>query len=767
MRQSILEVIPSDHLLPVPGNAGRALIPTVLAGQTVTLPGSIKVRIQEPDIPMVGGSAFKDTISVALKATMPGLNRRLDHFDIQKAIDIQYPLELECPDILRTVAQGSQNKISIKINNKGSKAFGIANASPRRAEIRLSIPAETGSLHVSSQTWAPQITAELREIDPMADIKITKTAKISHRAKDHAYSEIRVELYISNPNLISLVRQSSASTQRITQSFVLKIQVAASHIYDEDAGILVVTNEKTPADQFEAIGDFIRKDLGLKMDVWNVSLYGGLVQHDQSAAEVNNDPQSILNEYRGRTIIFLGNKFEHFGLKEQTILELCESQIIATECFSDSSCLLLGSTASTKRRDKWLKTSVFPVSHRISEVSEHVTESSTFNNKTQLVASICEQMTTAGTRPGAYQIECIPRWYYGGAKITVKRQAKEVRRYLKTKLPQERFLVCAVAPRVERTETLPGYVAVWHGLPPRGTMFATEPKPLQKERGQPPKLHPFDTFNIVCALPYLLRIRLLCTFDAGSSADAAEKDEGSNSALSGESNYADAILDTVQFSLEENVSMEIQNYLRQGSFMNDIALGAEHDPCGNIRIHLPCLDTVLQQFGASDGVSERALEVICTAITATNPQSIGQVARSLAVPFGQRRAQLKGYLTKRVDTLLQQKDYSNDALKAFHSSVRTRHSSFDGKKRNVARIVEERNRKFTKLSTHEYQKGRQTTQKLIPQTQLCTEADWDKQCQDVLRAHEKLEKNTKSAFERRAKMSTLRIGNAPDTRGLA
>lgn len=764
-RQPILEVIPSDYLLPVPSNAGRALIPTVLAGQTITLPGSIKVMIQEPDVPIMGGFAFKKTINVALKATMPGINRRLDHFDIEKAIDIQYPLELEYPDILRTVAQGSENKISMKINNKGSRGFGTATSSPRRAEIRISIPAETGSLRVSSGTWASQITAELGQIDPMADIKVVKTAKISHKAKDHTYSKIRIEFYISNPNLTPTTRQRSASTQRITQSFVLKIQVAATHIYDEDAGILVVTNEETPADQFEAIGHFIRKDLGLKMDVWNVSLYGGLTQHDQSPAAEDINPRSILNEYRGKTIIFLGNKFEHFGLKDQTIFELCESQIMATECFSGSSCLVLGSTASTAHRDKWLKTSVFPVSHRISEVSERVTESSKFNNKTQLVESICEQMTTAGTRPGAYQIECIPRWYFGGARMTVKRQAKEVRSYLRTKLPQERFLVCAVAPRVGRTETFPGYVAVWHGLPSKGIMFTTEPKPLQKERGQPPKLHPFDAFNVVCALPYTLRIRLLCNFDAESSQDATEEDEGSNSVLSHESAYPDTVLDTIQFSLEENISAEIRNYLRQGSFMNDIVLGADNDPCGDIRIHLPCLDTVLLQFEASDRVSERTLDVINTAMTATKPQSMGQVARSLTLPFGQRRAQLKSYLMKRVDALLREKGYSDDALKAFHSSVRTRHSSFDGKKRDVSRIVEERNRKFTRLSTHEYRKGRQTAQKVVPQTQLCTEADWDKQCQDVLHAHKKLEKNTRSAFERRAKMSTLRIGNTPDKRG--
>jgi len=114
-RQSRLEIVPSGCLIPVTSNEGRAFIPPIPAGQTVTLRGSIKAMIREPENRITDESSFKEVISVALQATMPGLNRKLDHFNVQKTVEIQYPLELRGIDFLRSVAQGSENKIKMKV----------------------------------------------------------------------------------------------------------------------------------------------------------------------------------------------------------------------------------------------------------------------------------------------------------------------------------------------------------------------------------------------------------------------------------------------------------------------------------------------------------------------------------------------------------------------------------------------------------------------------------------------------------------------------
>ncbi|KAE9381854.1 hypothetical protein N431DRAFT_491158 [Stipitochalara longipes BDJ] len=754
-KETRLEIDPSECLQPINTHEGQAFVPSVLPGQIITLPGSIKVLIREPDMPILGGEAYKESTLIKLKAIMPGLNRRLDCFEYQKSIEIQYPLELRELDYLDSVAQGSVNKFTMQIHNKSIKPFGGTSVSPRLSEIKISMPSETGSLLTVKGMWGAEAIQDPGAIKPTSSVELTQMAKISHLAKDHTYAEIHIEFYISHPGPVPSTGKKTARTFRMTQSFDLRIQISAAHIYDEEAGVLVITNAKTAPNQFEALGNFIRGELNLKMDVWNVSLYGGLVRQDEDNEEDEEVPNNILNDYRGRTIIFLGNKFEHFGVKEQTILNLCESRVIAAECFAGSSCLLLGAAAERRHRDEWMRGAVFPISYRISELEKRVAESSIFENSTTFITSICEQKAAGTSVSRAYILESNPKWYHGSAKTAVKLRAKQIRRHLRSKLPQERFWVCPIYPRADGARPHNGYVAVWHGLPARGNILAAESKPL--ERGQQPKLHAFESFNIVSALPCLLRIRLLCSFDReqDNGGGLKGKDEGTPSIDSDDpASYSHETLNAVQYSLEEDVCNEINNYLSAVPLINNIALGSKTSS-DQFKVHFPCLETILQQIGACEGTPVRAFEVLKTAMAAANPQKKRQVAREFTIPFGQRRGQLQSYLTKRVEGLLRDKGYGPDQLKAFHASIR--HSRFSSTQRNTGRIIEARNVQFTGVYTEEYRKGRKTTQDLVPKTVMCTAAEWDAKYQEIERTQHRLKRSVTKAFEKRAKMSTLKL----------
>jgi hypothetical protein len=80
-----------------------------------------------------------------------------------------------------------------------------------------------------------------------------------------------------------------------------------------------------------------------------------------------------------------------------------------------------------------------------------------------------------------------------------------------------------------------------------------------------------------------------------------------------------------------------------------------------------------------------------------------------------------------------------------------------GSLRNTARIVEERNVEFTGVYTEEYRKGRKTTQDLVPKTVLCTVAEWDARYQEIEQTRHRLKRSVTKAFEKRAKMSTLKL----------
>jgi hypothetical protein len=711
-------------------------------------------------MPILGGEPYRESTLIKLKAIMPGLNRRLDYFGYQKSIDIEYPLELREIDYLDSVAQGSEHRITMKVHNKSNKPFGGEAESPRLLEVKIWIPSETGSLLLSNDKWGPETAIKPGAMEGNASVKLTQVSKISHLAKDHTYAEIRIGLHITPPGPVSSNGKKTRNGDAV-QTSDLRIQVSSAHVYNDEAAVLVVTNARTPSDQFEAIGYFIRNDLNLIMDVWNVSLYGGLVRQTQDSEEDEEIPNDILNEYRGKTVIFLGNQFEHFGVKAQTILDLCESRVIANECFAGTSCLLLGPTAEKQQREKWLKDAVFPITHKVSGLERMVAESSTFDNTTTFITSICEQKTAGTSVPRAYILENNPKWYHGSARIAVQLRAKQTRRHLRSKLPQERFWVCPILPRIEGARPHNGYVAIWHGLPSRGNIFAAESKPLVRERRKQTRLHNFDAFNIVSALSPLLRIQLLCSSDRNqedSEESLKDKDEGTPSVDSDDpASYSQETLNGVQYSLEEDVCNEIKNYLTEVPLINNIAIGAKTSGV-QFRVHFPCLETIMQQVQACEGTTVRALEVLKTAIAATNPQKKSQVVRECTIPFGQRQAQLKSYLMKRVETLLRDKGYGPDRLKAFRASIM--HSRLSSAQRNTARRIEARNVEFTGVYTEEYRKGRKTTLDLVPKTVICTAAQWDARYQEIEKAQHKLKRSVTRAFEKRARMSTLKLDSS-------
>ena len=376
-----------------------------------------------------------------------------------------------------------------------------------------------------------------------------------------------------------------------------------------------------------------------------------------------------------------------------------------------------------------------------------------------ICCSVCEQRTSGTPVSRAYVLENNPKWYLGSAKMSVNLRAKQTRKHLRSRLPQERFWVCPVYPRVDGARVHKGYVAVWHGLPANGYILATESKGLLKRRGQAPILHPFDSFNIVSALPCLLRIRLLCSFDRADSGESdKENDEGTPSVTPDDpANYSNETLDAIQFTLEEDVCTEIRNYLNKAPLINNITLGSKN-PSGRFEVHLPRLETILQQVGACDGTPSRALELLRTAIAATYPQKKRQVAREFTIPFGQRRAQLKSYLTERVEALLRDKGYGKENLKAFRASVK--HSRFSSAQRNTAEIIEVKNVNFTGVYTEEYRKGRKNTQDLVPKTVICTVAEWDARYQEIEKSQHKLKRSVTRAFEKRARMSTLKLNSS-------
>lgn len=111
-----ITVVPSDWLIPVDGDEGHTFLPpSIPDGNTVTLDGSIKVLIRSHRQPPVAGAVFHQSCSIAIRATMPWLDRALPYFEHTREFEIQYPCELRNINSLSSVAQGSISQLTFEV----------------------------------------------------------------------------------------------------------------------------------------------------------------------------------------------------------------------------------------------------------------------------------------------------------------------------------------------------------------------------------------------------------------------------------------------------------------------------------------------------------------------------------------------------------------------------------------------------------------------------------------------------------------------------
>src|SRR6266498_1040606 len=86
---------PSEWFTAVEGDESFAYLPSSIPpGGSATLEGAIKVFISNDVHPPPPGNALLEQSQVSIVATMPWVNKRLEHFEFSRTIDIQYPLEL-------------------------------------------------------------------------------------------------------------------------------------------------------------------------------------------------------------------------------------------------------------------------------------------------------------------------------------------------------------------------------------------------------------------------------------------------------------------------------------------------------------------------------------------------------------------------------------------------------------------------------------------------------------------------------------------------
>lgn len=622
--------------------------------------------------------------------------------------------------------------MSAQVFNKSNKALGPLSYSKRRIETQISFPGDFGVLLSPQNIWDTQVDRHITELRAQEFIPVGQKLRIASDAKSYQHVAIQVDLYISVPlNGITNLDNPEVEMQLIQQNDLV-VQISAHHTFNNESKFLLVTNSKISRNRVQAIQCFINNELNMQMDEWNVSLYGGLQLRLEN---IEDPPDYVLGLYRGKTIIFMGNQFEYFDSGTRNACEICDPRILAEICVHGTGLLFLESSGQ-EAFQRLARSLVFPVPYRIENISDHVKSSRNFASRSAMLESISQHMIVGGSPEIAvYTLPVKRHWYRRRNRAWPEAEAKRLAKFLRQRLPQERFLVTAVWQDTGTAAESEIRVIVLHGVPHPTSVIASEAQPKS------PELSQFEAFMIADSLPSSTRVDIAWSLPAN---------ESSSSPLA---------MEAVSLSLLLSISAEIHTFLHKANWPNAIVIPTPNSHTTNtttatitnpqaipsfLLIHLPILSQLLHHPTAQshDPVPRHILDLFQHTLASCRPQKTRHMLLTTALPFlpHRRTTQLRNLLTQTITALLAHKTGHNTAfLAAFHRETKSRHRSNPLLQQAIAH--------FTKSSTHEFAHARVSTGSLVPRTELCGPEEWDRRYGEGERRAERVRGEMEGARE--------------------
>ena len=714
------------------------------------------------------GTRFMKCEKLSIRATMPWLNRTLPYFEYTRNIDIQYPVEARHFHYLPTMALGSMSRFSfevkahslswknyllnyLKVRNKGDKALGNSSTQGRQVELRMSFPADCGSLQSTEGLWESTIERQVS----WAPAKETLTMQQSIRIIDDVPScksvMLLVALYLSLPQ-DPLATKSDNLEMHLVEHLQLPIQLSAHHTFNSTSNFLLVTNSECTRHRVQMIQDFINDGLQMQSDEWNCSLYGGLQYRPES---IGADPDYVLAQYRGKVIIFLGNTFKFFGSGNRSVYELCDPLLLAEICLRGSRCLFLD-CSDHEAFKKWLESWGFPVSLTFQTISTHQKASQTFDSISSLCESVSQKRSIGGTSEEimVYTLSVKYPWF-SFTNSNPMAEAKRIRKYLRHRLPQERFLVTARRAEADGSSKQ-SHVTILHGLPHSVDITATE----KHTNGTDP--NPFEAYMIVDALPTSIALDALSSLPMQ---DTDSRYDGPSPATFSVSFTSRA----VYLAILRRLNAEIQTFQRRFSWQHAISIPVkrssdEQDLKAFYNIHFPTLSTILfyqlSHAKSNNLASKYIQELLVYALASCFPQKKRHIARTVTMPMSSHRTAMRECLLLAINKFVL--PYSSNTrafndnddskpfttLKEYLAEAKSVHSLRNKNgARDTGRVIMNLLAEFTLKSAHEFAHGQISARDIVPRTEFCTAKEWDQRIEVGEAIRKEVRERTEDAWE--------------------
>lgn len=124
-----------------------------------------------------------------------------------------------------------------------------------------------------------EATLEMPTIGPKSTGKLTQTLSISPEVRGPIRFDVTLALYLSDAAWTASDDDSSAETSPslvLIQVVQISMQISDLYQYNPASEILMIVNGQTTPCRMIALQEFIKQNLGMEVDCWDVDLNGGL-----------------------------------------------------------------------------------------------------------------------------------------------------------------------------------------------------------------------------------------------------------------------------------------------------------------------------------------------------------------------------------------------------------------------------------------------------------------------------------------------------------
>jgi hypothetical protein len=632
----------------------------------------------------------------------------------------------------------------------------------------VSIAAASGALLSTTQEWEESVVNVIDVVLPRNSVPTKQMLQISSDAQDYQQITVSLKLYLSVPSVEPFENEEAAVSIQLVEQHELVIQVSRHYKYNPKAEFLLITNPATDTNQVQAIRDFIRGNLNMELDEWNVGLYGGLSYALEQGETV---PETVLNTYRGKTIVFTGDKFQFFKSGTRKTSQLCDTRALAEACSQGTSYLFLGSLGDPGFEDL-VKNITLPISQELASTAGQVVGSRSFQRTQELIKSFNQQKLLGSHSFAVYKLPLKSRWYRLGIASS-KAELKRTARHLRKQLPQERFVVSVAEEAVTiggdaldesdlgleipaRRSKAPKPVKsiiVQHGNPHNLTILATEPYKLDQVFVNTPgaasrtlqyHLSKYQRFAVVASLPAQKRVEI---FWEDHTTNGTER-----------LGYSKFALNAIVHSLQMDIHREIQLVVSRGGWPSSLPPATNNRDRGVfLKLHLPILALFFENQHAltPDPLPKHIFGFLHKVEASCLPQTKLQAIRANLIPLSQRYSKLRKIIVNAISDLLQRKGIPVREIRQHHCYAKALHSSFGGNMRNMMVKV---GSEFTEKSEHEFVEGCKTATTLVPKTVYWKEEEWDARYRANQTAAQKMQVETEEA---RKTLQTMILEAAP------